>query len=111
MDARAISISIGPSIVIAPDIREDPLQFVSATKVAPAIMQCMMNNAKSLGLLDEEEGKLEKQEKIEEEKTEKNEVEEKCEEEKEKKEGGEEEKKEGGEEEKKEGGVEQMNFF
>jgi len=50
MDARAISISIGPSIVIAPDIREDPHQFVNATKIAPALVQFMMAHAKQLGL-------------------------------------------------------------
>src|SRR5690554_4784236 len=42
MDARAISISIGPSILVHPDIREDPLQFVDATKIVPPLMQNMI---------------------------------------------------------------------
>eukprot|EP01125_Pyxidicula_operculata_P006795 TRINITY_DN2335_c0_g1_i1.p1 TRINITY_DN2335_c0_g1~~TRINITY_DN2335_c0_g1_i1.p1 ORF type:complete len:422 (-),score=133.91 TRINITY_DN2335_c0_g1_i1:50-1315(-) len=53
MDSRAVAISIGPSILIAPDIREDPLQFVSATKVAQSIMQCMILYAGDLGLAAE----------------------------------------------------------
>lgn len=42
MDPRAISISIGPSVCVHPDIREDQLQFVEATKVVPPLMQTMV---------------------------------------------------------------------
>jgi len=43
MDPRAISISIGPSVLVHPDIREDQLAFVEATKIVPPLMQALIN--------------------------------------------------------------------